>query len=790
MKTNVMMVVFLALVLASCGGGSEEKSSLGADAGQFISEDAGTRATPDASVVRTDAGGMTREDASATSSVDASAVSSDAGPASADAASEEDAGSMQEVDAGVTEAQDAGSAVGEDAGLSGSDIVTIEVRSPESHVVVGIEDPSLPQTLNLSHFELCAHGGEARVKAIRMNLEGWFQEFPIKATVADRDFERNMSGGNDLVLQTETSPIIIADEACVNVDLELTLPVLRMERWMRYIRPSLNLVETENPTRVTYGDRNFQFGKRTVFWPEAKIFAAALNVTSDREVAYGSMGELVAHFNLCGAQYSSGTVTGAQFIVEGGPAGMEFPMRFSAYYGDVDGQWFSIAERNMTASAGDVIEWRAERPDGYPEDVSYGACLIFQMNLLFVPEGATDLRISFRSANSDVPIVVHPFQGGEERAFPATEPYSPEPWTQFRFVPPTPTVPYMVLSYNGPYDAYHTNWNIWSGDKRFCERPGVDDVCPLLSLSSDVYGIDRRFPVTLESLSLGVTMEGYETLGVKVVVDTPTSGESRSMEFTLNPGSNVLHMPIGVSLRQFNNFFFTAKVYLKDGLPAEDAASFFSSSLQFKVRGVGLEYADHSLPAYVLAPPTPGPYQMQMNELPYTGPEIVIHAPEIWLENNQQGAPLQLSIANGSQSAQVLSAIFRNQYGETEICELRFTHGTGKMNPVAENIAAQVSGTVFGLLEWTETDVVFKAPSGQCVQVQATRSFPLSVTIGNPTEPTVYGHPLQFRLIDMVAHPQRMPDEHVPVIVGIQGGRKVMLAVDNAVEGIPVIIVR
>jgi len=751
--------------------------------------DAGVRG--DASV-DTDASHVARHDAGALEED----ASSDAGPVLAPDAGSDDASSVTE-DAGSA---DSGSP---DAGP----VVHVTVQNmdfdPVRDTTQKITDTTGTRNIGLSHFEICAVDGHVDLLTVTTNGNGQFGELFVKFKFDDADEAvRSMSAGIETVVQTPENVLPLDNlnetpdiKRCTVLVLSMNLP-LPNER-TRVIRPLITGISARQNIKVDFGAMNqsFTYGLRTVFNPEPGLMLWADNMPSrEITIARNSENSQVAAFRICTMPYQTATVREAEQALElTVPSDIAYSVRSSVGYTDSDnGRWWPLSNETKTLSSSDnVLDWHANNPEHDFEVLDWGACIQFQLTLIFVPEGATEVQFAMKSVGATVPIQVRNFEGA---LHDFTEPF---PWAHITFVDVSPMPPYIGFYYVYPRDLSQASWFLWEGEPTKCwlngNVGGTEVECPLADIQGNVQGIDMRYPAQFKKVKFNLRSEGFtDVYRVRVEIwrGSAYPDQVLSRVVSLAPGNNEFVWDEGTTLSSENDFVVRIRIFAADPLPPEDQTAFVAPRLRFDFESAEATYANRPLDVYLNAPETPGTWSWALRSLPYQGPWFVFHGPEMWLENNAVGVPVQISVSEPPRETIGMNATFRMQYGPGDVCVLHLRHGTGKENPVASDISAQVAGTIFLMLSWSENEVVFRAPRRQdCVSIGALSSFQLTVKIGTPIEPTDPERPLQFKLFGMEALPSQLDGPLVPVIVALDGdGRREFISDEHSVLGNPIVI--
>ena len=688
-----------------------------------------------------------------------------------------------------------------DAGNGDADqppTIVLEVANEDAAEEVQlISDVSSVAEVSLSRFTLCARGGEVPISSATVFLNGWFWSFQATIDLNGLTFSRQFDAGEEVVLLADSDPVVIADGACVGLQIKTQLPLAA--GFVQWIQPSVTqVVSTLENVEIEFEDvdRQSTLGLNTVFEPEAGLVAISQFSESPVIVARDQEWVGVGNFRLCGERYQHGKIRSATFRVASSPSSSGYPIHLSVGFQEPDYDYWILGGVSGVYTDRDTIRWDSNRPDGEWEDLSWGACLNFSFSLALAPQDADFLTLSLVTAEADVPLTAKNYQNGQEWPLPAVEPYSPLPWATIQFVDPVPVVPHIEVNWFDPRGLSRDRHFIWTGMVSPCVDAdglaiGLAD-CPVMDTMWNIKVPDPRFSTHVSSVTLGANWFALgQSLTTKVVVTQGwQENEVLTREVTLSSGESTIQLPVELDLVGYDTSF-RIRAYLVGGIPPEDPASYIAPELTFTLKSATARYVGTDLEAYLNGPDAPGSWSSYgLFPLPYEGPALVFHSPELWLYGNNQGAPQVVSIATaGNEAITIMDASVEARYGSTEICDLAFHHGTRKENPPVQNISVSICGTTFALLSWDQEVAQFTAPEDGCALIGQGWVCNLSVEISNPLEVTDPNQPLQFVLYDLKAYPEALDAPEVPFIIGIEDGQKVYLDSDHPVSGSAVMII-
>jgi len=634
--------------------------------------------------------------------------------------------------------------------------------------------------VDLSQFELCADGGDVEIDSITADVRGTLDDFAVNFAIDGNDETVRLDWGDDTIhlLSGSGDPIIVEDGTCEVLDTTTELPVGDRVTWFEPTITDIGVLTTD--VEIEFEDGWAAEGHRTIFNPQPGHQAAAQFVDG-YETAMPNIvrDERVGRFEICTDDNEFADIYSADFRITGLPETNQWPIRTNISITDGVGMLYELRDSIDLYGNESTINWTADRPDGLEyERIEWGGCMLFDFEIKFVPSNADQLLIELVDfdAGDQEPVVYDNRESYEYR--PMSD--GPEPWMNISFFEPD-NAEGIFWEWAHPYATNRERYYTYSGsfEDTSCrgESYGTVDTfehCPLLTLQVDNIVEDTRFPILINSIDFNVRNRHVST-EIRVVIN------ENEYILPIEEGLNEINLPLGIEVDSRNNI--SLKVHV-DEFPEEDTDVLVPPSISFEIVNFDTSYAGSPIQSTLLARDPLGSYGSNVGvDLPYRGPEITIHTPELWVESHDEGAPEVYSLEDYYETMTdepifLFRDTFNTRYGSVEICEASFRHGTAKTAPPSNPPVLRIDDTTLIPWEWDREHVTYTVPGDNCIYASSESIIPFEVTITNPDETTEEDRPWSFELYNLDARdPGGTRD--IPLYVGYDLGTPIELGDDD-----------
>ncbi|MFA4831123.1 MAG: hypothetical protein WC862_03005 [Patescibacteria group bacterium] len=686
--------------------------------------------------------------------------------------------------------------------LDGGDAARLTVeRAPDMPVFQIVEDPDTDgEQITLGAFSLCAESSDVTLKTTTLTMEGWFGDLSLEVIILNASgdatvifSEPRWFGGMEMNLLDLRQTVGV--ESCSTLVLATRTPLREGNRWMQVRLTGLTVVEVEDSEILIM--ESAYIGTRTIFRPGEGVVASRANYWRDvMEYARDGRFLQIGSFKICADEWTRGSVRSVEFHLEMDSETVALPLDMTAYVTEWDGDSTYLENRAVFLRNGGAYRWESARPDDSAEPLNWGGCLNFNWSMWAAPDEVSELRMFVDAVDAEDSTVLAEYPPYGIRGVMDT----PLPWSLIRLIEPAPVAPQVNLYWTGRADLNRREWFGWEEDLFDCWRSAAPDgednpalssrACSLAGITGTVQYIDPRFPPTLESIEASIYMEGYTSIDVMIFVTTKWEAEIVYLErMTLSPGENPIAIPLDYRWNRDTGTSFEFGI----AIPPQELVSTVEDEFGSPVIGLTMEnvvatYVGEELPISIWAPERPGTYDYARRPLPYTGPDMRFHVPELWLVSHEEGPVTTVVIGEErTEPIRLFDARVQAPFGAVTVHRLTFVHGTSKEEPPLGSVWLQMDGATYVLVYWDRVNAIFEPPSDATVTVSQQSWSWLVVYGSQPLEETVPSEPLHFRLVDVVITPQDRAEPELGMIIGLTlEGEPIYLDEEHPVMGMPV----
>lgn len=702
-----------------------------------------------------------------------------------------------------------------------TDVITDEVILRVTHAsderLQVIEDPfTYPEgELVLSQWEFCAEGGDVDFNEISNSFDRHNADLVLNFRLTGDDTDpdnpyqldrENLYTGNDMVNVTTTDIVFrVNDDECETYEIVTDMPFSE-DNSTRMIQPSIEEIFVYDDVRVIYDTDDYRSrGVKTVFDPGEGI-DLFLNNYDGEEVVVSRDSEYftVGRFRYTTEDYNRGEISSTSFSVDIEPDEALLPLKLFVEYSDNEGRYYGLGGFSDIVADGDVITWEPSRPDGsLVEDISYNARLVFDFEVPFVTDEADSVQIEAVSTEAEQQVVAHREDDDRTSFVMNDESTETLPWSNVVFTEPSggPLTggPGILLRWR-EYSLSQATHYVWPGSSHeHCDDPITTEFeyCPVMDLEGEINIPDERFNLNINSIVIGVDVDGYEgELDFLIEDATWEGGVTRTFTHraSLNEGYNRLEFPVEWEIDPDRTGNIRVRA-IPVNVPEEDPDAFIPPRFGFTVESIDATYAGSILNSYIDAPEEVGEWGFDFRPLPYEACDYVMHGPEIWLNSNTTGVPTVISIEDYNSDTPDTEILlyeneWHNRFGAVEVCSLQFIHGTDKNYPPEHAPDLSVNWTTIVLVDWDRERAFYQATDG--IHIRADEIANVRVSMVNPREDSITSDmfPYTMELVEMVVVPDGSVDgcdseNLVPVIIGLDGDERIELSEENSITGIP-----